>query len=117
MRDLKLIVPPDRGNSSWNLDIDIINGSPSFVDYIRNTQDQRAAIATYMVKGSVPGKPESGVDWARLYNQEATILDIDNEIKLNIQDKAAIPGTSAQTYMPIYTKDENGIHAAIYQTA
>lgn len=117
MRDLKLIVPQDRNDKTWNLDIDIINGVPTFVDYVRNTQDQRAALATYMVKGSIPGRPESGIDWGRLYTQDATILDIDNEIKRNIQDKAAIPGTASQTYMPIYTKDENGIHAAIYQTA
>lgn len=117
MRDLKLIVPIDRSKDAWNLDIDIINGVPVFVDYIRNTQDQRAAIATYMVKGSVPGKPEAGIDWGRLYTQDATILDIDNEIKRNIQDKAAIPGSPVQNYMPIYTKDDTGIHAAIYQTA
>ena len=117
MRDLKLIVPIDRSKASWNLDIDVINGVPTFVDYVRNTQDQRAAVATYMVKGSVPGRPETGVDWGRLYTQDATILDIDNEIKRNIQDKAAIPGSATQMYMPIYTKDETGIHAVIYQTA
>lgn len=117
MRDIKLIVPSDLTNSSWNLDIDIVHGYPVFVDFERNTQDQRAAVAMYTVKGTIPGKPDSGVDWSRLYNQDASILDIDNEIKQNIQDKAAITGTATQAYLPLYSKEEGKIHAVIYQAS
>lgn len=117
MRDLKLIVPPDPDNSGWNLDIDIIDGFPTLLEYERNTQDQRAALAAYTVKGTIPGMPDVGVDWSLLYNQGATVIDIDNEIKQNIQSKAAVAGTATQTYLPIYTKDDNGIHVAIYQAS
>lgn len=117
MRDLKIIVPDDRDTASWNMDIDVVDGFPSFVDMERNTQDQRAALAAYTVKGTIPGMKDIGVDWTLLYNQGATIIDVDNEIKRSIQEHAAIPGTATQTYIPIYTKDESGVHVAIYQSS
>lgn len=117
MRDIKIIVPEDRTKAGWNMDIDVINGYPVFLDYERNTQDQRAALAAYTVKGSIPGKPNVGVDWSLLYNQGATIVDIDNEIKRNIQEKASVVGTATQAYIPIYTKDDDGIHVAVYQSS
>lgn len=117
MRDLKIIVPEDRDTQGWCMDIDIIDGFPVLLAEERNTQDQRAAIATYMVMGTVPGMPNAGIDWSLLYNQGATITNVDNAIKQNIQDKAAIPGMATQTYIPIYTKDEAGIHVAIYQAS
>lgn len=117
MRDLKIIVPEDRTKVDWNMDIDIIDGFPSFVSYERNTQDQRAALAVYTVKGTIPGMPDVGVDWSLLYNQGATVIDIDNEVKQNIQNKAAVVGTATQTYIPIYTSDETGIHVAVYQAS
>lgn len=117
MRDLYLHVPGNPEETSWNMDIDVIDGFPRLVPAERNTQDQRAALATYTVKGTIPGKADEGIDWGLLYNQGATILDIDNSIKQNIQQKAAIPGTATQTYIPIYTKDESGMHAVIYQAS
>lgn len=117
MRDLKIIVPEDRDLVDWGMDIDIIDGYPTFLEYERQTQDQRAALAAYTVKGTIPGKPDIGVDWSLLYNQGATIIDIDNEIKQNIQEKAAVVGTATQDYIPIYTKDNSGIHVAIYQAS
>lgn len=116
MRDLKIIVPNDRQNSGWNMDIDVVNGYPVFVPYERNTQDQRAALSAYTVKGTIPGRPDSGVDWTQLYAQNATVLDIDNAIKQNIQSNAGVPGTATQAYLPVYTKDDSGIHVVIYQS-
>lgn len=116
MRDFKIIVPRDRTKENWNMDIDIIDGYPVFVQTPRNTQDQRAALAAYAVKGTIPGKADAGIDWSLLYNQNATVLDIDNAIKQNIQKDAGVPSTASQSYLPIYTKDESGIHVVIYQS-
>ena len=117
MRDFKLIVPEDPTKVSWNLDIDIIQGQPALLPYARNNQDQRASLSAYMVKGSIPGMPDTGVEWAQLYNQNATILNIDNSIKQNIQQYAGTPGTATQNYVPIYTKDDDGIHVVVYQSS
>ena len=117
MRDFKIIVPNDRKEANWNMDIDIIHGFPVYVPYERNTQDQRATLAAYTVKGTIPGMPNAGIDWSSLYNQGATVTDLDNAIKQNIQEKAGIPGSATQSYIPLYVKDEDGIHVAIFQAS
>lgn len=114
MRDFKLITP-DTDEKEWCLDFDFINGCPALVPEDRNTQDQRAAVSAYMIKGTVPGKPNLGIDWSGLYEQEATMIEIDNSIKQDIQKNAAIPGTSTSGYIPLYASDEKGIHVAVFQ--
>lgn len=115
MRDFKIITPlaPDE---NWVLDLDFIDGVPAYVPEDRNTQDQRAAISAYIMKGTIPGKPNVGVDWPALYKQDATILDVDNQIKQNIQKNAAIPSIPSSSYMPVYKTDKDGIHVGIMQT-
>lgn len=109
-----LIVPAEKTN--WCLDLDIVNGQPRMVQYERNTQDQRAAISAYMFKGTIPGKPDLGINWADLYSgSEETLVSIDNEVKQAIQRNAAIPNGPNSTYMPMYKSTEDGIALAIYQ--
>lgn len=115
MRDVRIITPIDRTKAKWVMDIDIVNGFPVYVPDERNTQDQRAALATYMTKGTIPGMPDIGVDWSALYQQNSTILNIDNEIRQNIQRFATTINPSSQSYMPVYTSDKNGIQVGIYQ--
>lgn len=117
MRDLMLIMPQDPTQTNWRLDIDIIDGFPKLVPFERNTQDQRAAISAYTFKGTIPGKPDVGIDWSGLYEStEETLVDIDNEIKQAIQENAAIPEGPNSTYVPTYDTDKDGnIQLTIYQ--
>lgn len=117
MRDLLLVVPA-QATQEWNLDIDIVDGMPLYVPEERNTQDQRAAISSYMFKGSIPGKPDMGISWASLYeaDYEETLVALDNEIKQNIQKNAAVPTMEANSmYIPLYDSSKDGISLAIYQ--
>lgn len=116
MRDIKLITPGS-SDAGWNLDFDFIDGVPVFVNTERNTQDQRAAVSAYMVQGTVPGKPDVGINYSDLYTQNTTIVSLDNNIKQNIQKNAAIPGSAVQAYIPIYDITEEGIKIGIVQTA
>ena len=116
MRDLMLITPPE--GAKWCLDFDIVNGVPKFVPEERNTQDQRAAVAAYMFRGTVPGKPELGIDWSALYqdNYNETLITVDNEVKQAIQECAAVPEGPNTMYVPIYGTGKDGtIELAIYQ--
>lgn len=117
MRDLMLIMPQDPTQANWRLDIDIINGFPKLVPFERNTQDQRAAISAYTFRGTIPGKPDIGIDWSGLYeDNKETLIDIDNQIKQAIQENAAIPEGPNSTYVPTYDTDEEGrIDLTIYQ--
>lgn len=116
MRDVLLITPAERGEG-WCLDFDIVNGYPKYVPQDRNTQDQRAAVAAYTFRGTIPGKPDLGVDWSGLYSSEEreTIVEIDNEVKQAIQQYAAIPEGPNSLYVPMYGYGEEGIELAIYQ--
>lgn len=115
MRDLSIITPAEKAN--WCLDIDIIDGSPRYVPNDRNTQDQRAAVAAYMFRGSIPGKPELGIGWSDLYQEDynETLTVIDNEVKQAIQEYAAVPEGPNGMYVPVYTTKEEGVEIAIYQ--
>lgn len=115
MRDLLLITPSQ--DEQWCLDFDIIDGIPKFVPQERNTQDQRAAIAAYMFRGTIPGRPELGIDWSALYREDyqETLVSVDNEVKQAIQEYAAVPEGPNGMYVPIYGTTENGIELAVYQ--
>lgn len=117
MRDLMLIMPEDPQEVPWCLDIDIIAGYPKLVPFERNTQDQRAALSAYTFRGTIPGKPDVGINWEDFYdNAEETFVDIDNEVKQAIQANAAIPEGPNGTYVPTYKTSENGnINITIYQ--
>lgn len=112
-----LIMPQDPTQLSWRLDIDIIAGFPRLVPFERNTQDQRAAVSAYTFRGTIPGKPDVGIDWSGLYeDNDETLVNIDNEIKQAIQQNAAIPEGPNSTYVPIYGTDGEGhINLSIYQ--
>ena len=115
MRDLRLIMPSEP-NQGWTMDFDIINGSPAFLAYDRNTQDQRAAVAAYTVRGTIPGMPEEGISWSELYeNSDETLIVIDNEIKQPIQAKAAVADQIAGMYIPAYDFTEDGVQLTIFQ--
>ena len=115
MRDLALITPTEP--TDWCLDFDIVDGYPRYVPESRNTQDQRAAVAAYMTRGTIPGKPELGIGWSELYqeNYEETLISIDNEVKQAIQEYAAIPAGPDGMYVPVYDMKEEGVEIAIYQ--
>lgn len=116
MRDIALITPSDE-EEAWCLDFDIVDGQARMVPEERNTQDQRAAVAAYMIRGTIPGKPELGIGWSELYqeNYEETLVTIDNEVKQAIQEYAAVPEGPNGMYVPVYDTKEKGVEIAIYQ--
>ena len=116
MRDL-LLITPKSPQDEWCLDFDIVNGIPRFVPQERNTQDQRAAVAAYTFRGTIPGKPEVGIDWSALYEEDynASLVTIDNEVKQAIQQYAAIPEGPNGMYVPVYETTSKGLNLSIYQ--
>ena len=111
-----MLITPTEG-TGWCLDFDIVEGYPKYVPTERNTQDQRAAVAAYMFRGTIPGKPQLGIGWTELYQEDytETLTIIDNEVKQAIQEYAAIPEGPNGMYVPVYQTKEEGIEIAIYQ--
>ena len=83
MRDFKLIVIEDAG-----VDIDIIDGEAAYVDFESQTNDQRAAVACYMCKGTLPGALEQGISWGSDYSTENTAMLLNNELQQALQNAA-----------------------------
>lgn len=105
MRDVLVITPSENAQVDWNLDIDIINGQPVLLPEESNTQDQRAALAAYQATGTIPGMSDVGIDWGQLYTKDKTLININDQIQRNIQDKA-LSEKSTDMYLPIYQEDE-----------
>jgi hypothetical protein len=103
MRDFKLQFIDEVG-----FDINIVNGYPEYVDYENQTQDQRAAIGAVFEKSTLPGHPEFGVDWGKLYDKENALVDIDNDVKQTVSTVAGGTGEASQTYLPLYEPQEDG---------
>lgn len=113
MRDFKLITSTD---NSFSLDIDIIDGQAELVFEEQNTQDQRAAVAAYQAAGTIPGMETEGIRWQDLYSGQETMIDIDNQIKQNIQNKAGGDGTLGGTYTPLYVQNtDKPVGISIYK--
>lgn len=99
------------------VDIDIIDGEPRYVVDEQNTQDQRAALAAYVTKGTVPGMLDTGVDWSMLETRDKTLIDIDNQVKQQLTNFAVASDASAgQGYAPMYTKEKGHLAIAIVRT-
>lgn len=104
MRDLKLYY--DEG-----FDIDVSStGDPVYVDTEGETQDQRAAVATTIVQGSIPGATTVGVDWSALYksgSESQNVLTIYNNAQQMISMCAGSETVPTAQYMPLLTKDSD----------
>ena len=112
MRDVKLIVPTNK-EDNWNIDIDIVNGFPVLLPYAQNNADQRAVLSAYIIKGTIPGVPNSGIDWSGLYTQDVSLINIDNDIKQKITQNVGSGISIEGQYIPLYDKDDDGIHVSI----
>lgn len=83
MRDFKVDIIESQG-----VDINIVDGEAEYVEYESRTGDQRAALAVYAVKGTVPGNLDYGVSWADQYTQDNTVAQLNNEIQQQLQQEA-----------------------------
>lgn len=113
MRDILIVTPSEEAHADWNLDIDIVDGQPVLLPEEANTQDQRAALAAYQATGTIPGMPDVGIDWGQLYTKDKTLININDQIQRNIQDKA-LSETPTDMYLPIFQgEDTEGIQISL----
>ena len=110
MRDIKLFTG-DNGQPQFDIKLDLW-GMPALMDSASQSQDQRAAVATVIMKGSIPGAEDIGVDWGRQYDadRQVALLDIDNQCKRMIEMCAADRNDPSVQYQPLYMpSSEEGI--------
>lgn len=81
MRDIKLFVDED----SNLVDVDVVNGEPVLLDFAEQTGDQRAAVACFISKGTLPGNLDFGISWGQMYTNDSTLIDFSNELQQSVQ--------------------------------
>lgn len=115
MRDVLVVTPPsDEGG--WDIDIDIVNGTPRYVPSVKSTQDQRAALAALICKGTIPGMEDEGVAFGNLLDDENTLIDMNNQVQRQIQKYAAYGDeASLIQYIPMYTIKGGTVSIAVYR--
>ena len=77
MRDIKLFVDED----SNLVDVDVVNGEPVLLDFAEQTGDQRAAVACFISKGTLPGNLDFGISWGQMYTNDSTLIDFSNKLR------------------------------------
>lgn len=104
MKDLHLQTDP---KGKWCLDIKISQGTAEQLpDNIPNL-DQREALMAYFLKGTMPHHRDVGISWADYDLGNATLVDIDNEIKRAIDTYVATEGTAMRS-IPLYQAGPDG---------
>lgn len=115
MRDVKIISFEIDGISF--IDLDIINGEPVWLDEASQTNDQRAALACYACKGTVPGLPDYGVSWGSVYDKSDTTVQLNNELQQQLTSYVGSAETDSmlpQTqYNATLLQDSGGIGVLI----
>ena len=110
MRDLKLIIDTQK-EKEWDVDLNIVDGWFEELDHDNQTSEQRAAVASYIIWGSIPGYPDEGVNWWSMQESTNNIVSIDNQVKQNINSVTSEYDSSqnpmASTLTPIYVTDED----------
>lgn len=109
MRDYKLNVVEE----GQGVDIDIINGEPAYLAYEDQTYDQRAAIAAYTVKGTVPGARDYGVAWTDQYTQNNTAMQLSNDVQQMVQQESAPSGDGGANYSCMVINNGGSLGAII----
>lgn len=78
-------------------DIDSTAGLPHIVSG-DNELLQRAQIAAFLQKGSIPLIPDTGNDWLKYFMHEVSFIELDAQIRQNM-----ILLTESHNYVPTYT--------------
>lgn len=112
MRDLLIIMPKD-ADAGWTIDIDIVDGVARYTpDNKGSTNTQRVAIASYICKGTIPGREDIGADWPGYLAGRVSLLECDNQVKSNMETFASASQIAESPY-PMYHRDESGVHISL----
>lgn len=104
MRDLKLFYAESVG---FDIDVDA-QGYAVEMPSESESLDQRASLGAVFEKGTLPANPEFGVAWDALYNKEASLVDIANDVQTCIQQVSGGDGQATNSYYGMFIPDEKG---------
>lgn len=111
MRDIK-VVQPESKDEGWDLDINIVDGEPEWLERAEESSGQRSALAAYTAKGSIPGMLDVGIQWSDFFEENTVegFVSIDNQMKQAVSDygTSQIPEDGNKVYTPFAIVGEDG---------
>jgi hypothetical protein len=110
MRDVKAITGED-----FSLDIDIVDGEPVYLSEEAQTYDQRASLVVMTAKGTVPGMPDYGINWAGVTIKQVTSVELYNQMQQQLEGYAAADENCKHTYSAQLIADTSGVGVVIYK--
>ena len=116
MRDIKIIQIEDDQHQSI-LDIDIVHGSPLWLEQAEQSNGQRAALASYISLNSIPGNLNIGIDWNTYLQTSSSeaYVTIDNQMRqmIDAYGKSQVSSDNVKSYTPLAIPQDNG-HISVY---
>lgn len=103
-------------NNDELTDINIREGYVELLPDMETTADQRAAVAAYIIKGTIPGAWDIGVDWSTLLEGNSSLTAANNNIRETIELCGGTDGTITGLYMPITVPSDKGITITVLKT-
>lgn len=107
-----LLITANPAEVGWSLDIDIVNGEARLVPGEINVRLQRAAVASYIVRGSIPGQELVGADWPGYLSGSVSLVECDNQVKALMEQYAGVSSMEEAPY-PLYMEDADGLHITL----
>lgn len=111
MRDIKIIQPSTQ-EEQWALDIDIIDGYPEDLQEAEMTTDQRAGVAAFVSKGTIPGMLDVGIQWSDYFQQGSSdgYIKVTNQMNQMVQAYGTSPEDRSenQMYSPLAILNADG---------
>lgn len=86
------------GEPQWDFQIDN-KGQLVFIEDELLEERQRAIIASFLQRGTIPQLPDTGVDWVDLISQAKSPSEINSQVIEAIHNNA-----DSYAYLPSYTK-------------
>lgn len=83
----------------WDFKFDNERGQLLFTDNELDEERQRAIIASFLQKGTIPQLPDTGVDWVDLISQAKSPSEINSQVINAIHENA-----DSYAYLPTYNK-------------
>jgi hypothetical protein len=102
MIDLKILLKdpskPKSKLTDTDIDVDFSLGGKNFVR-AKACEMQRAYVAAYIKRGTLPGQKDKGIDWADLAMRKISFAEVAAQINKNLSDYV---GTGK--YMPTFSE-------------
>lgn len=106
--DVQMRSYTDRETKEPVWDFIMTDGELKFITSPTAEEKQRAVVAAFLQKGTIPQLPDTGTDWAGLLTDKTTAAQVRADVLDNIHNLA-----DTYAYAPVYSTKDNKLIVSI----